>query len=253
MLYRHITIRPLASGETIRSARFLGDTGYFVTFRQTDPLFRVDLSDPASPKITGELKISGFSSYLHFYGENLLLGIGYEANETTGETTGIKLSMFDLSDPDEIREVNRIVIPGITWAPAIDDYKSILVDAEKNLIGFYCDGRYLVYSYDSENGFDRMLVYDCTLVIRSIWPEMVSWFHLILRTDAAGRRCSGTEKSAVWAAYQEWLVPLLIQSSPHPLLIAPRSFAGELPDSVKSRVPFSLLNRMPCVAPSAHH
>ena len=150
----------LASGETIRSARFLGDTGYFVTFRQTDPLFRVDLSDPASPKITGELKISGFSSYLHFYGENLLLGIGYEANETTGETTGIKLSMFDLSDPDEIREVNRIVIPGITWAPAIDDYKSILVDVEKNLIGFYCDGRYLVYSYNSENGFDRMLVYD---------------------------------------------------------------------------------------------
>ena len=154
------TIDGLASGETIRSARFLGDTGYFVTFRQTDPLFRVDLSDPASPKITGELKISGISSYLHFYGENLLLGIGYEANETTGETTGIKLSMFDLSDPDEIREVNRIVIPGITWAPAIDDYKSILVDAEKNLIGFYCDGRYLVYSYDSENGFDRMLVYD---------------------------------------------------------------------------------------------
>ena len=154
------TIDDLASGETIRSARFLGDTGYFVTFRQTDPLFRVDLSDPASPKITGELKISGFSSYLHFYGENLLLGIGYEADETTGETTGIKLSMFDLSAPDEIREVNRIVIPGITWAPAIDDYKSILVDAAKNLIGFYCDGRYLVYSYDSENGFDRMLVYD---------------------------------------------------------------------------------------------
>lgn len=154
------TIDDLASGETIRSARFLGDTGYFVTFRQTDPLFRVDLSDPASPKITGELKISGFSSYLHFYGENLLLGIGYEADETTGETTGIKLSMFDLSAPDEIREVNRIVIPGITWAPAIDDYKSILVDAAKNLIGFYCDGRYLVYSYDNENGFDRMLVYD---------------------------------------------------------------------------------------------
>ena len=154
------TIDDLASGETIRSARFLEDTGYFVTFRQTDPLFRVDLSDPTAPKITGELKVSGFSSYLHFYGENLLLGIGYEADENTGETTGIKLSMFDLSDPDELKEVNRIAISGITWAPAIDDYKSILVDAEKNLIGFYCDGRYLVYSYDSENGFERMLVYD---------------------------------------------------------------------------------------------
>lgn len=154
------TIDDLASGETIRSARFLGDTGYFVTFRQTDPLFRVDLSDPSSPKITGELKVSGFSSYLHFYGENLLLGIGYETDETTGETTGIKLSMFDLSDPDALNEVNRVVIPGITWAPAVDDYKSILVDAKKNLIGFYCDGRYFVYSYDSTNGFERMLVYD---------------------------------------------------------------------------------------------
>lgn len=154
------TIDDLASGETIRSARFLGDTGYFVTFRQTDPLFRVDLSDPASPKITSELKVSGFSSYLHFYGEDLLLGIGYEADESTGSTTGIKLSMFDLSDPDELKEVSRIVIPGITWAPAIDDYKSILVDPQKNLIGFYCDGRYLVYSYDAKSGFERTLVYD---------------------------------------------------------------------------------------------
>ena len=152
-------IDDLASGETIRSARFLGDTGYFVTFRQTDPLFCVDLSDPASPEIKSELKLTGFSSYLHFYGETLL-GIGYEANENTGETTGVKLSMFDISDPENVKEISKTVISGVTWAPSIDDYKSILVDSTKNLIGFYCDGRYLVYSYDSEKGFQRQLVYD---------------------------------------------------------------------------------------------
>lgn len=153
-------IEGLADDETIRSARFLGDTGYFVTFRQTDPLFSVDLSDPTDPKILGELKVSGFSSYLHFYGEDLLLGIGYEANEENGVTTGLKLSMFDISDPSNVTEISRLVLPGITWCPAIEDYKSILVDPEKNLIGFFCDNRYLVFSYDPEKGFVNELTYD---------------------------------------------------------------------------------------------
>lgn len=153
-------IENLAKDETIRSARFFGDTGYFVTFRQTDPLFSVDLSAPENPRILGELKISGFSSYLHFYGEDTLLGIGYEADESTGGITGLKLSMFDISDPSDVQETTRLVIPGITWCPAIEDYKSILVDPEKNLIGFYCDNRYMVYSYDVENGFVRELSYD---------------------------------------------------------------------------------------------
>ena len=153
-------IEDLAQGETIRSARFFGTTGYFVTFRQTDPLFSVDLSDPENPRVLGELKISGFSSYLHFYGENLLLGIGYEADENTGSTTGLKLSMFDISDPANVKEVSRTVLPGMTWCPAIEDYKSILVDPDKNLIGFYCDKRYFVYSYDETDGFTRELLCD---------------------------------------------------------------------------------------------
>ena len=150
----------LAKGETVRSARFLGDTGYFVTFRQTDPLFSVDLSDPENPQILGELKISGFSSYLHFYGEDQMLGIGYEADESTGITNGLKLSMFDLSDASDVSESSRFVIPGITWCPAINHYKAILVDPDRNIIGFYCDNRYLVFSYDRENGFTQELVYD---------------------------------------------------------------------------------------------
>ncbi len=153
-------ISDLAEGEKIRSARFLGNTGYFVTFRQTDPLFSVDLSDPEDPRILGELKISGFSSYLHFYGEDLLLGLGYEADETTGITTGLKLSMFDISDPSDVKEADKYVIPGITWCESLNNYKSILVDAEKNLIGFYCNDRYLLFSYDRETGFTQEMIYD---------------------------------------------------------------------------------------------
>lgn len=154
------SIENLAEGETIRSARFFGDTGYFVTFRQTDPLFSVDLSDPSRPRILGELKVSGFSSYLHFYGENLLLGMGYEADETTGEIYGVKLSMFDITDPSDVKELHRVVVPDVTWCPSLDNYKSILIDPEKNLFGFFCGERYLVFSYDEKAGFVSQLVYD---------------------------------------------------------------------------------------------
>lgn len=154
------SIENLAEGETIRSARFFGNTGYFVTFRQTDPLFSADLSDPADPVILGELKVSGFSSYLHFYGENLLLGMGYEADENTGIISGVKLSMFDISDPSAVKELHRIIIPGVTWCPSMNNYKSILIDPEKNLFGFFCGERYLVFSYNTEKGFISELVYD---------------------------------------------------------------------------------------------
>ncbi|MCD7744403.1 MAG: beta-propeller domain-containing protein [Lachnospiraceae bacterium] len=150
----------LAEDETVRSARFLGETGYFVTFRQTDPLFSVDLSDPENPQILGELKISGFSSYLHFYGDGLLLGLGYEADESTGNTTGLKLSMFDISDPSNVTEAAKYVIDGVTWCDSLENYKSILVDADKNLIGFYCDNRYLLFSYSEEDGFVQEMIYD---------------------------------------------------------------------------------------------
>ena len=153
-------IRNLAQDETIRSARFLGDTGYFVTFRQTDPLFSADLSDPADPKILGALKISGFASYLHFYNDHLLLGLGYESNENTGERTGLKLSMFDISDPSNVKEVSKFVLNGITWCSSLDNYRSILIDPEKNLFGFTCDNRYLLFSYDEEKGFVKEFIYD---------------------------------------------------------------------------------------------
>ena len=157
-------IRDLADGETIRSARFMGTIAYFVTFRQTDPLFCADLSDPDNPQILSELKLTGFSSYLHPYGDHLLLGVGYEAEEETGSQTGVKLSMFDISEPSQVEELDKYVIKGASYLPSDYDYKAILADGEKNLIGFVCDGEYLVFSYDEEKGFQNLLTYtmsDC--------------------------------------------------------------------------------------------
>lgn len=87
----------LGKGERISSVRFLGTTAYVVTFRQMDPLYTVDVSDPANPKVLGELKIPGYSSYLHPAGDSKLLGIGQDAT-SRGSTLGTQLSLFDISD-----------------------------------------------------------------------------------------------------------------------------------------------------------
>lgn len=88
----------LGRGEEIRSVRFVGDQAYVVTFRQTDPFYIVDLADPTNPVTTGELKILGYSGYLHDLGENLILGVGQDGTED-GQLTGAKVTVFDVSDP----------------------------------------------------------------------------------------------------------------------------------------------------------
>lgn len=87
----------LGAGERIYAVRFIGDIGYVVTFRQVDPLYTVDLSDPTAPKVAGELKIPGYSAYLHPIGDNLLLGVGQDADEW-GRLLGTQVSVFDVSD-----------------------------------------------------------------------------------------------------------------------------------------------------------
>ncbi len=153
-------IENLAPGESIRSARFLGDIGYFVTFRDTDPLFSVDLSSPKEPKILGELKVTGFSAYLHFYGENKLLGIGNEVDPETGEYKGIKVSMFDISDPSDVKEIDKYVLKDNYHCPGIYNYKAIMINPEKNIFGFECEENYLVFSYDGEKGFVNEFLYE---------------------------------------------------------------------------------------------
>ena len=99
----------IAPGEIIKSVRFMGDTAYVVTFVQTDPLFVIDLSDPANPVVRGEVKLPGFSSYLHPAGSGLLLGIGSGGTED-GIDGSAKISLFDVSDPTDPRELDSIVI-----------------------------------------------------------------------------------------------------------------------------------------------
>lgn len=127
----------IADGEQIKSVRFQGDTGYVVTFFQTDPLFVLDLKDPKHPKITGELKIPGFSSYLHPLGDNLMIGIGADTDEN-GVRCGFKMSLFDVSDPKAPRELNKYTIADHYYGTnALTEitHKALFVDAEKGLVG----------------------------------------------------------------------------------------------------------------------
>ena len=121
----------LGVGEEVQSVRFMGDTGYVVTFRQTDPLYALDLSDPRAPRSLGELKIPGFSEYLHPIGDGLLLGIGRDADPSTGMDLGFKASLFDVSDPAAMVEVDQLIVPD-AWSEVSGDHKAFTWDAERS-------------------------------------------------------------------------------------------------------------------------
>ena len=146
----------IAQGEEIYAARYFNDMAYFVTYRNTDPLFAVDLSDETNPVILSELKITGFSEYLHFWGSDKLVGIGYETDPDSGERKGLKLSMFDISDPADLKTAGTCVIENLDYSPALYDYKCVLVDEKENIIGFaaesYRRGSCSYFLFSWENG-----------------------------------------------------------------------------------------------------
>ena len=158
-------IHDLAKDESVYSARFMGDVGYFVTFKQVDPLFSVDLSDPSDPEIIGELKIPGFSEYLHPYGDGQLLGIGMDVDEESVTTDGVKISMFDISNPADVNEEENYVLEDLYGTDVGYNYKEVFVDVEKNLFGFMAYGdttKYFIFTYD-ENGFKEVFSRELTL------------------------------------------------------------------------------------------
>jgi uncharacterized secreted protein with C-terminal beta-propeller domain len=104
-------VEDLGRGEQIFAVRFVGPVGYVVTFRQTDPLYVVDLRDPSTPTVDGELKILGYSAYLHPIDETHVLGIGQDAEED-GATSGTQLSLFDVSDPTNPVRTAQHTVPG---------------------------------------------------------------------------------------------------------------------------------------------
>ncbi len=131
-------VEGLARGERIYSARFMGNRAYMVTFKQTDPLFAIDLSDPKDPKVLGQLKIPGFSNYLHPYDDKLLIGIGQDTEENSWggtATKGLKISLFDVSDIANPREAAKLVLGGAgSNSDALRDHKAVLFSKEKNLL-----------------------------------------------------------------------------------------------------------------------
>lgn len=148
------SVTGIAKGEEIYAARYIGNIAYFVTYHNTDPLYAVDISDPENPKLLGNVKMTGYSDYLHPYGDNLLIGIGYETDPDTSDMIGVKLTMFDISDPVNLKILDSVVIDNAN-TQATYNYKAILADARKNLIGFGVE----LWDEQSENESSEYLVY----------------------------------------------------------------------------------------------
>lgn len=151
--------------EKIYSVRYVENKAYVVTFKQTDPLFVIDLSKSTKPQILGELKIPGYSTYLHSYDDTHLIGFGYDTKEngTRVITNGLKMSMFDISDFNNPQELFKISIGDskYTYSELLYNHKALLFSKEKNIIAFplysssgrKTNSRAAIYNIDLEKGF----------------------------------------------------------------------------------------------------
>ena len=164
-------IEGLAKGERIYSVRFMGNRAYMVTFVETDPLFVIELSNPTTPTVLGELKIPGYSKYLHPYDETHLIGIGEDTevvNYGYGDrvvTNGMKMAMFDVTDPNNPKELYNVKIGEKgTYSELLYNHKALLFSKEKNIIAFpisITENDYkvtfqgaIVYGVSLEKGFE---------------------------------------------------------------------------------------------------
>lgn len=151
----------LASGEEIKSVRFVKDICYLVSYYQTDPLFSIDLSDPAKLKVLDELKMPGYSAYLHQVADNMLLGIGRNDEENQ-----VKLALYDISDVKQLKECDVKKVD-FEWVNAnLEDYRKIFLDEENQIVGL-CGGGYgedigyyVLYHYDSSGRLDKKDEYE---------------------------------------------------------------------------------------------
>jgi len=121
----------LGRGEQIRAVRWFGELATVVTFRQTDPLYTVDLSNPGQPRVVGELKIPGYSAYLHPLGGDLLLGVGQDANRF-GAERGVQVSAFDLSDPGRPTRVQALDV-GADYTQVQEDARAFTYLPDRRL------------------------------------------------------------------------------------------------------------------------
>jgi inhibitor of cysteine peptidase len=138
------SVEDIAPGESIYSVRFMGERAYMVTFKKVDPFFVIDVADPKAPKILGELKIPGYSDYLHPYGDDYVIGFGKDTVEADDDNwwgtqfawyQGLKIAMFDVSDLENPKELHKVVIGDRgTESELLYDHKALLFDANKGLM-----------------------------------------------------------------------------------------------------------------------
>ena len=137
----------LAEGENMYSSRFMGDKAYLVTYQTIDPLFVIDLSNPEDPNVLGELKIPGYSTYLHPYDENHIIGIGMQTEEriyrnsegkvtsTTAVITGMKMALFDVTNVNNPKQISEVTIgDSRTKSAVLTNHKALLFSKEKQLL-----------------------------------------------------------------------------------------------------------------------
>ncbi|MDD3192029.1 MAG: beta-propeller domain-containing protein, partial [Bacilli bacterium] len=138
-------------GETIQSVRFNGDIATVVTFERVDPFYTIDLSNPTNPTITGALEVPGYSVYQHFWTDDLVIGIGFDADEL-GVTQGMKLSLYNIEDPANPIEVGNSLLltkedQGWSYSEALYNHKAIMIDKNHQMIGFS------LWRYNWSNGY----------------------------------------------------------------------------------------------------
>lgn len=201
-------IEGLASRETIKSVRFLGNKAYLVTFRTVDPLFVLDLSDPAKPVVKGELKIPGYSEYLHPVSDTIVLGFGKDAFEENNMAyyLGFKVSVFDVSDVANPKELSSMIIGDRgTYSELSNNHKALLYSKEKNIIGFPITIYQVPPSMKSDKHaygfptFTGFMVLGLTADNKLIEKGRISHFDLQL---PAGYPTDYTQKTDDWAVFE---------------------------------------------------
>lgn len=160
----------VAKGEKMYSSRFIGDKVYFVTYKTMDPLFVMDLSNETKPKVLGKLKIPGYSTYLHPYDENHIIGIGMETKEiinrnsngkvisTTAKVVGMKMALFDVSNVNSPVQISSVVIgDSRTTSAILTNPKALLFSKEKSLIAIPVNNYSQNFEVTSSNNYETMI------------------------------------------------------------------------------------------------
>jgi len=144
----------LGKGDRVYAVRMIGDLGYVVTFRQVDPLYTLDLHDPAQPKVLGQLELPGYSAYLHPISSSLLLGIGQNVDPQSNEPSGTQVSLFDVSNPAHPSRIAHATL-GQGWSTVESDHHAFLYWPATSLV-VVPFGQQAVAMHVSRSGIDEL-------------------------------------------------------------------------------------------------